>query len=78
MAITEKPEGLNQAQIAFLGLLANISDEKELDELRRVVARHLANKIRKTTQKEATELNLTTKEGYNEFIKKNHKRTPYK
>ncbi len=77
-ATAEKSHKLNQAQIAFLGLLANVTDEEQLDELRRVVARHLAQRIRQSTAGQGEKLGLGDRKGYAEFAKENHHRTPYK
>jgi hypothetical protein len=69
---------LNEAQLAFLDFLTEVKTEKELDEIRRMIATYLLAKIRKSTKDVAKELGTDTKEGHKKFVAKNHKRTPYK
>ncbi len=70
--------GLNDAQAAFLHLLTSVKTDEELAELKKVVARHLLQKLRLSTQPEARELGLDSPEGYLDFVENNHRRTPYK
>ncbi len=69
--------GLNQAQRALIRVITSITDEQELNELRMLVARHLADKLRKSLEGEAERLGVNTRKGADEFMRKNHFRTPY-
>jgi phosphoribosyl-dephospho-CoA transferase len=68
---------LNEAQLALLNFLGNIKTEAELQEIQKLIARHLLARIRQNIEGLAEELGVDTEEGYEGFIEKNHRRTPY-
>jgi hypothetical protein len=78
MSISKNSSGLNEAQVSFLKTIALIQNEKELREIRQLIARYFADKIRQETKGLAEELGVTTKKGAKDFLQKNHYRTPYK
>jgi hypothetical protein len=63
---------MNEAQISFLKVLSVIKTEKELNELRAVMVKYLAEKAISKTDGVGEKLGVNTKKRAEEFLEKTH------